>query len=397
MATTAGNITKQLRTLVNSVPKKYLSINTKKPRNITRRGRYIYNNSINIIDKIKYNGVVFVETKKGNDRITAYNGGKNSAYAIYADAGNDKINIHGGSVVIVDAGSGNDTVNIYGGKSVGLIAGNGNDIITIKGGTTIAVDSGSGNDTIYVKGGSTVGIIAGSGNDTINLQKGNQRFISADAGNDKINILAGSNHVIATGTGHDIIKISAGSKHIITGDSGNDKIYLNKGTGNGAIINGGAGNDTIYISKGSNHTIYSGSGRDTINVTGGNRQNLYLGSGKNSINISAANTYIEQQSSKSTDIITINWKSNIGKTVIDTVSKNSGYKDQLIIKGANSNDFKFIYGTESHILAIAPSTDSQKYIAINGWWYNDAFSKITFDDKSLSYSDVYDKSTWVLK
>ena len=126
--TSASAIMKQFRSLLNILPKGSFTTYKNKPQKITRTGRYIYNNSANTIKSIKSNSAVIVETKKGNDKITTYNGGKKNVYAIYADAGNDTITLNGGDV-LVSAGAGKDTVKLLGGK-------------------TVVVDGGSGNATI---------------------------------------------------------------------------------------------------------------------------------------------------------------------------------------------------------------------------------------------------------
>ena len=378
MATTANDASSQLRTWVKSIPKKKYSVYKNMPRSITRQGRYVYNNSANTIDKIKCNSVVFVETKKGKDIINAYNGGKKSCYAIYTDPGNDIINVHGGKLVIADTGNGKDTVNVNGGVSIGVITGSGNDTVNIKGGTTVAVVTDTGNDIININGGKLVVANTGSGKDTVSIKKGSGR-------------------IITTGIGNDIINISAGSKHLIAAASGNDTINLKKGAGSNSLISADAGDDIINITGGSNNLIYSGSGKDTIKVTGGNSQKIYLGDGKNSVTTSASNTYIEQLSAKSSDTISVNWNSNVGKTIIDTIEKANGYKDELIIKGAKSSDFTFGYGVSESMLVIYENSDQSKAIAINNWYSNSAFSKITFtgDNQSLSFDQVFDKSIWV--
>ena len=73
-----NKVMQQYRALINLIPKNYLSVYKNRPKVISRKGRYIYNNSANVINKIKYNGAVIVGSKKGNDTINAYNGGKDS-------------------------------------------------------------------------------------------------------------------------------------------------------------------------------------------------------------------------------------------------------------------------------------------------------------------------------
>ena len=117
----------------------------------------------------------------------------------------------------------------------------------------------------------------------------------------------------------------------------------------------------------------------------------------NKVNTSAFTTCLVQNSKTSVDTITVEWKSNIGKTIIDTVKKEGVNKDWLIIENAKSSDFIFKYGAEERLLVIYEESDTSKAIAINEWFRNDAFSKITFtgDNVTLSYNQVLDKSIWV--
>ena len=393
-----NQVMQRFRTLLRLIPKRYLSTYRNNPPKITKMGRYIYDNSANTISKIKYNGAVIVETKKGNDKIKAYNSGKNSIYAIYADAGKDTINIYGGDAV-VDAGSGNDVINVSGGRTVVVSSGSGNDTLSIKGGTTVNIDAGSGNDAIYLRKGNGRIVMGGKGNDTIKISAGSEHVITAGVGNDKLYLEKGTkNSVIYTGdSGKDTITVSAGSYHILGGGAGNDKIYLNSGTGNELTVDAGSGNDEIIVKAGKEHTIHTGAGEDTISLSGGKMSTVYLEEGINKINTSAFTTCLVQKSKTSVDTITVDWKSNIGKTIIDTIKKEGVNTDQLIIKNAKSSDFTFKYGADENMLVVYAESDTSKAVAISGWFWNDAFSKITFtgDNVTLSYNQVFDKSIWV--
>ena len=393
-----NKVMQQFRAIINLMPKSYLSTYRNKPKNITKKGRYIYDNSANTISKIKFNGAIIVETKKGNDKIKAYNGGKDSIYAIYADAGKDTISIYGGDAA-VDAGSGNDSINVYGGRTVVVSSGSGNDTLSIKGGTTVAIDAGSGNDTIYLRKGHSRIVIGGKGNDTIKISAGSGHAITAGAGNDKLYIEKGTkNNILFTGdAGKDIINVSAGSYHILGSGAGNDKIYLNKGIGNELTVDAGSGNDEIIVKAGNDHTIHTGAGEDTVTLSGGKRSTVYLEQGINKVNTSASTAYLIQTSTASVDNIKVDWQSDIGKTIIDTVKKEGVNKDWLIIENAKSSDFIFKYGIEDKLLVVYAESDLSKAIGINNWFWNDAFSKITFtgDNVTFSYDQVLDKSLWV--
>lgn len=394
----ANKVMQQFRAIINLIPKSYLSTYKSKPKNITKMGRFIYDNSSNTISKIKYNGAVIVETKKGNDKLKAYNGGKDSIYAIYADEGKDTINICGGDAA-VDAGSGNDSISVSGGRTVVVSSGSGNDIISVTGGTTIAIDAGSGNDTIYLKKGSSRIVMGGKGDDTVKISAGSGHAITAGAGNDKLYLEKGTkNNVMFTGdAGKDTITVSAGSYHILGGGAGNDKIYLNKGTGNELTVDAGSGNDEIIVKAGNEHTIHTGAGEDTVTLTGGKMNTVYLEQGINKVNTSAFTTYLVQNSKTSVDTITVDWKSNVGKTIIDTIKKEGVNKDWLIIENAKSSDFIFKYGKTEEMLVIYAESDTSKAVVIPGWFWNDAFSRITFtgDNVTFNYNQVLDKSIWI--
>ncbi len=374
-----NQVMQQFRTLVRLIPKSYLSVYRNKPKEITKKGRYIYDNSANTISKIKYNGAVIIETQKGNDQINAYNGGKDSVYAIYADAGKDTVNVYGGDAA-VDAGSGNDAVYLRKGNNRVVIGGKGDDSFKISAGFGHMISAGAGNDTLYLEKGTKNSVVytGDAGKDTINVSAGSYHILAGGSGNDKIYLKNGTGKelTVEAGTGNDVIKVDAGSKHVIMS---------------------GSGNDDVTVTKGNNHTIYTGSGKDTVTLSGGKMSTVYLEQGTNKVNTSASTTVLIQKNATSVDTIKVDWQSNVGTTVIDTVKKEGDNKDWLIIENAKSSDFIFKYGSEEKMLVVYAESDSSKAIGINDWFWNDAFSKITFtaDNVTFSFDQVLDKSIWV--
>ncbi len=125
---------------------------------------------------------------------------------------------------------------------------------------------------------------------------------------------------------------------------------------------------------------------------------IHSESGTNIINISSPSVTLEQRSTEAKDIVNVNWNWKTGTAVltIDT-SENAGaiYNDELVIKNAVSDDFKFTYFESDDTLAITMNdSESLIGITINDWLgSNTPFSKISFagDGVTLNPTQVWNK------
>lgn len=133
-------------------------------------------------------------------------------------AGNDTLNLNGGTIGTANAGDGDDTVNINGVEiDSNLFTGEGNDTVIMKvrdsqvgsylGG---GIDTGAGDDRIEMYDGLALEVKAGAGNDEILLDGGLIfRFLDAGDGDDNIYWDEGVAFLISGGNGSDSLTIDA--------------------------------------------------------------------------------------------------------------------------------------------------------------------------------------------
>ena len=271
-------------------------------------------------------GYSSMATQGGDDIINIDSGAKIENTTIYAQVGNDTINInnatishsyintdgHAGISAIdkdtfnlsevtikngakLEGGLDTDTFNIenitvdqngYGGDSFALNGDSGNDIFNIRG--TIdgkfndarvgylseVISGGDGDDTVNFEGGSVVNYskIYGEwsgyiGNDTFNIKSGatlNNSMICGMDGNDTFNIKSGA---MLNDT-----QIYGDDYKNEWGATGNDIVNVEKGAVlNNVSIDGGSGDDTFKLGKGidlsNNVKLDGGAGNDTLQIS----------------------------------------------------------------------------------------------------------------------------------
>ncbi|MEM9643378.1 MAG: hypothetical protein AAF989_00180 [Planctomycetota bacterium] len=220
-----------------------------------------------------------VFTYEGNDRITT-GAGDDLIRAGSGDdviqAGNGDNQVFGGEGFdIVDSGVGNDLIDLRvpsgslsrianTGSQITILGGNnrvwadgGDDIIDVLTGGVNFIDAGGGDNRVTT---------TGFGGDTIRTLSGDD-VIDAGDGDNEISVGAGDD-VVRTGFGNDNLYLGAGNDHAISG-AGDDVIvagfgndFVDAGSGSD-LIRGDEGDDQLIGGIGSD-TIRGGTGRDVI-------------------------------------------------------------------------------------------------------------------------------------
>ena len=229
------------------------------------------------------------------------------AIGIYAQSGDDTVNIHFGNLAVadifVDGGAGNDTIDATGLQASAYIFGGiGDDTIT----------GGLGNDTIYgqedndvlhggagddqIDGGSGVNMIWG-GTDNDTLIGGDERdWINGDDGDDHVYGRGGSD-ILSGQAGDDWIYGEAGNDYQLIGGAGNDHLFGGEGDdtldgGNDSDeLFGGAGNDVLFggIDDNADDDLYGGEDNDRI-LGGAGGDRMFGNAGDNTIIIDQSAT-----------------------------------------------------------------------------------------------------------
>lgn len=211
-------------------------------------------------------------------------GGSATKVSIDAGAGQDSINVSGGSGIYIDGGSDADYITIGGSASgvtikagtddvISLGSGLGSDAVTFTGGEGSVADYDWDND-VFTYGGATIqGVSAGTTIGGVAFDK-NQPSVYTEKNlsiMDANNFTSLANNVslttydsvVSTGDGDDTIYVGSATGVSIDAGSGADKISVIAGT---ATVNGGAGDDSIYLGSGASVQVVVGSndGNDYI-------------------------------------------------------------------------------------------------------------------------------------
>ncbi|WP_103580065.1 beta strand repeat-containing protein [Campylobacter concisus] len=196
---------------------------------ITFKGSTLYTDdagyTANDIDHVTISNTTFMKSDDG--RLSS----------VQTGGGNDEITIKDGTIFqdlsSISAGNGIDTINLESGakfNQANVYADAGDDIINVNGAEFKGENAGNHN----------AGIHGGDGNDKIFVNSGkfDNARIEGDAGNDTIHIKAGARFENSSIYGDDILNQK----------TGNDTIIVEKGaTLINTTINGGAGYDTLKI------------------------------------------------------------------------------------------------------------------------------------------------------
>ena len=183
-------------------------------------------------------------------------------------SGNDTFTVSAAGTYTLDFLAGDDRLNVYGGTSVTAHMGTGNDFAVVKAALVdIFGDAGADRFDIYV---SNAKVDGGADNDTINIRGGGGVIAHGGLGGDRFNFSADATGVTLHGDdGNDNFD---GYFHAVTGSIfgglGNDNFLEFK---TGANLVGGLGNDIYRITVGSPATITenAGEGIDTVQVARG--------------------------------------------------------------------------------------------------------------------------------
>jgi hypothetical protein len=174
-----------------------------------------------------------------------------SSVHIYAQNGNDNIQLNSNLILsaIVSAGNGNDSI----------LLGNGNNVVTF----------GAGNDSVQAGTGMNT-ISGGNGNDLVHLGNGSGNSVTLGTGNDTVQIGNGSGNSVTLGSGNDTVQIGNGSNEFVLVGNGNDNIQLGDGSSDRVTI--GTGADTVQIGNGNNNTVF-------LPILGNPRAHVKFGAG----------------------------------------------------------------------------------------------------------------------
>jgi len=139
----------------------------------------------------------------------------------------------------------------------------GDDTLNIDGGTHIYASMDDGNDVVRVRGAAGIyQVTGGIGADRFELHSGNGT-IDGGANNDLFNIYSGSGYTINGGSNADMFDLFADTSGAFRGGPGADQFFGNGHTVTGTI-NAGDGDD--FISRFVGTTVYGGTGEDTYRV-----------------------------------------------------------------------------------------------------------------------------------
>ena len=286
-------------------------------------------------------------------------------------AGNDVIDVSGGSGSSINGGSGADTIMVNFGSSLIINGDSGADVIRIKDGSGHAVNTGTGNDKVYVTASSARSIVNSGGTDYIEIGKNAGNGIKVESvgsgtvgyglvAKETVKVLGGNNHDIRLYGGNDKVVVAGGSGHVVytdgptgKGDAGGNDIIVIQDGGAAKKVVAGNGNDVIAVANGAgnNSTIYtgledpngknSGAGENTLNLLGGSGHTVYLGGTKNTVLVEAQDVTLNKYAG-TVDDITVRWsEEGTGTLRINCPSVSSSAKSTLHLEGVNSFDFDF--------------------------------------------------------
>ena len=186
-------------------------------------------------------------------------------------SGNDTYTVNAPGTYTLDMLAGDDRLNVYGGTTVTAHLGDGNDLAILKAAAvTIFGDAGADRFDIYV---SNALVDGGADNDTINFRGGGSQTAHGGIGDDRFNFYADATNVS------------------LFGDDGNDDFYGYLHSISGTIA-GGAGND-YFVQFTTGVTLAGGLGNDIYRVTATGAATISeaLGEGTDSVQIARGFSY----------------------------------------------------------------------------------------------------------
>lgn len=201
--------------------------------------------------------------------------GTGGAGYIQTSKGNDRITTGTGLVDSINTYDGNDTITVGVGGVRNLLTGIGNDILNLTNGSADWIDTSAGNDTVTLGVGGARFVAMGTGDDTISLaemQPSANLIVQGDVGNDTANLSRFTNGVTVSlnlaGAAQNFGQVNAGSFSLIgienlTGTAKADSLEGNVAAN---TLIGGAGADTL-IGLAGNDRLIGGLGNDVL--TGG--------------------------------------------------------------------------------------------------------------------------------
>ncbi len=295
-----------------------------------------------------------IQTGKGNDVITLWSGGNDSAIG---GEGSDRLKF-----IYKETSSGIDTVSFsdHGADGYsGWFNGSGSNDLTFsgiehftfidRGGNIDHITTGSGRDILKGGGGNDIlnsgqGIDKVFGGSGLDIWEADKSFATTAI---NINLNKAASHYLKTG----VVKGVEGM-NLTTGD-GNDKLTSHKTAYMGDVVNSGAGRDVITMYSGGDDTIDGGAGRDrlvfvyketssgidTVSLTnngGGSYSGWFNGSGSNDLTFTGIEHFtVVDRGGNNDRIITGNGKDTLKGGDGDDVLSAGGGRDKLWGQGGD--------------------------------------------------------------
>ncbi|OOF48932.1 hypothetical protein BKK53_09255 [Rodentibacter trehalosifermentans] len=311
---------------------------------------------------VEDNGRIFAEA--GDDTI---NIGSHLYNHLYAGSGGDTITIGGHATGLIDLGSGRNMPAEYlstyqdgSGRSLGND--NNTDLATdvnkliIKGaglangsGHGSKIYGGEGRDEVTFESGSYVGDMdLGNGDNIVTIKNGYSLGIALDGGtittgtgNDQITIDGNvvGNSKIETGGGNDSVTVGGNFNGTFNGGAGDDTLNV-RGNFSGTY-DGGADSDTLEVNGNFTGTFNGGAGTDTLDV-GNNFSGTFNGeAGNDTLNV-RGNFTGTFNGGEGDDLIKVE-----GTTINGTIDGGAG-KDTILVTGAGATlNFSNIMNVET--------------------------------------------------
>lgn len=198
--------------------------------------------------------------------------GEGGAGYIQTSKGNDRITTGTGSVDSINTYDGNDTVTIGPGEVRSLQTGIGNDILQLTNGRADWIDVGSGNDTVTLGFDCARFVVLGDGNDVVSLTKTHSDYgvvVQGDSGVDTMDVSRFAAGVTISlnlsGMWQDFGQVGSGFLSVIDIENliGTTKNDIFTGSDDANRLVGGLGADNLSA-LGGNDSLVGGKGNDRL-------------------------------------------------------------------------------------------------------------------------------------
>ena len=306
-------------------------------------------------------------------------GGNNQ---LYTGSKNDTIVINGENNT-VHAGSGDDRIVHNGRWANDIYAEDGNDIIEINYTNHSLISGGNGNDEIIIRADTVANVQGNAGDDTYTITS-SKVTVTDTEGNNVFNI-DGSGNSITAGSGHDSFSVN-GNDNVVRGSGGDDYYVV---TGDQNLIDGGTGMN-YFEDYGNNNTF--------ANVTVDPNSNTIIFVTKNQVEevTIAGEKYVfkntnHDNTSPASNQVSYSYNQNTGELLIigsditlecaDDVENNIKLRgDNNVIQGGSLDDKITVEtGTNNYIYGNSGDDEINMKTENNHLFGNDGNDTITVD------------------